>query len=424
MRIKFLYSVLLASFCVLTPSLTRAGDTLRVLFIGNSYTFVNDLPSMVGNMAVAGGDKLITASSTPGGATLEQHCNNPATLGLINQGNWDYVVLQEQSQLPSFPEGQVQFDFYPFAKKLDSLVKLKNTCAKTVFYMTWGRKNGDAANCGFFPPLCTYLGMDSMLQLRYTIAADTNHAVISPVARVWRKLRNANPGIELYDADESHPSLAGTYAAACSFYSIFFKKNPALVNFNPGLGSSDYNTIKTAAKAVVYDSLAYWYRFYPSLKAGFTYTTTGASVTFANTSKNGLKYLWLFGDGQLDSTKNPTHTYKKSGSFQVKLIVQKCADNDTFKANINIASTAIPDVADQEFLEFSPNPARQFIHIKVAGLISRFELYDGVGKRILQGNANRTHSLSLSTEKLPDGLYYLRVQTDRGVFNRSVSVLR
>lgn len=424
MRIKFLYSLLIATFCVLTPSLTHAGDTLRVLFIGNSYTFVNDLPSMVGNMAAASGDRLITASSTPGGATLEQHCNNPATLSLINQGNWDYVVLQEQSQLPSFPESQVQNDFYPFAKKLDSLIKLKNTCAKTVFYMTWGRKNGDAANCGFFPPLCTYQGMDSMLHLRYTIAADSNRSVISPVSRVWRKLRSTNPGIELYDADESHPSLAGTYAAAGSFYSTFFKKNPALVNFNPGLNPTDYNTIKNTAKAVVFDSLAYWYRFYPSLKAGFTATINGAKVNFTNTSKNGLKYLWLFGDGQQDSTLNPIHTYSKSGSYPVKLIVQKCADRDTFKTTINISATAVSGLSHPEFLEISPNPARQFINIKVAGLISRFELYDGTGKRVFQGNTNRTNTLRLTIDKLPEGVYYLRVQTDRGVLNRSISVLR
>ena len=79
-------------------------------------------------------------SQTPGGATLQDHANNPNVTSDINQGNWDYVVLQEQSQLPSFPDSQVQNQVYPYALQLSNLIKTANPCGNVIFYMTQGRK--------------------------------------------------------------------------------------------------------------------------------------------------------------------------------------------------------------------------------------------------------------------------------------------
>jgi hypothetical protein len=205
------------------------GQTKRMLFLGNSYTSFNNLPQMLANIAASTGDSLIFDSNTPGGHTLRQHATNPVSLGKIAVGNWDYVVLQEQSQLPSFSLPQVENEVFPFAAALDDSIRRHNACAETMFYMTWGRKNGDASNCAALPLVCTYAGMDSLLNLRYRIMADRNSAVLSPVGAVWRYIRQQHPTLELYQADGSHPSVAGTYAAACSFYAAAFRKSPQAI---------------------------------------------------------------------------------------------------------------------------------------------------------------------------------------------------
>jgi hypothetical protein len=79
----------------------------NVLFLGNSYTYFNDLPAMVRNLASAAGLSATTTSNTPGGQTLQGHTST--SIGTINSGNWDVVVLQEQSQKPSFPKSYVMF---------------------------------------------------------------------------------------------------------------------------------------------------------------------------------------------------------------------------------------------------------------------------------------------------------------------------
>lgn len=232
---------------------TKSPKSIQVLFIGNSYTYYNELPKILEDMAASTGDKMTSDSSTPGGYTFKQHTTNVVTLNKIKQGTWDYVVLQEQSTIPSSPASEVEKNVYPYAYSLDSMVHKYNPNAKSIFYMTWGRKNGDKARCEAWPPVCTYKGMDSLLRVSYTKMAKSSHALLSPVSVVWKYLREHNPSIELYDTDGSHPAMAGSYAAACCFYAVLFKKDPTLVKFDYKLSPSDAEAIRNAVKkAVVY----------------------------------------------------------------------------------------------------------------------------------------------------------------------------
>ena len=124
--------------------------------------------------------------------------------------------------------------------------------------MTWGRKNGDQQNCPYYPPLCTYQGMDSLLNLRYMMMAEDNHAWVSPVGAVWHYIRDHQPGVELYQSDESHPSYFGTYVAACCFYTVLTGRNPRNITWNGLLDETTALIAKNAAETVVFDSLWKW----------------------------------------------------------------------------------------------------------------------------------------------------------------------
>lgn len=230
----------------------------RVLFIGNSYTERNDLPLLTARVAASRGDTLLYNSNLISGATLQDHTADAASVGKIQTAGWDVVVLQEQSQRPALPIDRVKATVFPFVRQLDSLRRRANPQAETLLYMTWGHKTGDVTNCPNWPPVCTYLGMDSLLQLRYLMMADSNRAGVSPVGAVWRYIRQNYPGIELYNPDNQHPSLAGSYAAACCFYACLFRKNPALITFDAGLSASDAANIRTAAKVIAFDRLTDW----------------------------------------------------------------------------------------------------------------------------------------------------------------------
>jgi hypothetical protein len=383
----------------------------KVLFIGNSYTGVNNLPQMVGDIAVSVGDTLLFESNVPGGYTLKRHSTNVATLDKIRAGNWDYVVLQEQSQYPSFPIEQVENDVFPYARFLDSIVKLKNPCSETVFYMTWGRKNGDPSNCASWPPVCTYAGMDSLLKLRYTMMADSNRAVLSPVGVVWNYIRKKFPQISLYQPDESHPSIAGTYAAACVFYAVLFRKDPAQITYNGVLTASEAENIRNAAKWMVYDSLAKWRVGALDPNAEFnSMVASGNQVVFKNTSSNCTAFRWDFGDGSGDTARNPKHTYQNSGTYAVRLITGRCGRFDTITKNILIE---IPFGIDGNGgvgkLRVYPNPTESVLTVEKQGRNSaEYVIFNALGETVLRGMLNgETGDIQLVS--LEEGIYFLQI---------------
>ncbi len=128
---------------ILSISTVFSQHTKEVLFIGNSYTYANNLPDLLKQIALSFGDTLLHDSSTPGGATFNVHSTSAQTFSKINQQQWDYVVLQAHSQEPSFSSSQVANDTYPYAQQLVSLIAANDSCTEPIFFMTWGRKYGD-----------------------------------------------------------------------------------------------------------------------------------------------------------------------------------------------------------------------------------------------------------------------------------------
>lgn len=388
-----------------------AQDTIRALFLGNSYTAVNNLPQLVHDLAKSAGDSLYFESNTPGGYTLEGHSTNTTSLTQIAAGGWNFVVLQEQSQLPSFTDAEVESMVFPFAQKLDSIINESNNCTETVFYMTWGRKNGDATNCAVWPPVCTYEGMDSLLYLRYMMMADSNNAIVSPVGAVWHFLRNNNPSIELYSADESHPSEAGSYAAACSFYTVMFRKNPANISYDYTLNSTDAASIRNAVKTVVFDSLTKWHvGEYDPIAAFYANPQPNFEINFSNTSLNSDSWSWDFGDGQFSSIQNPTHTYLTGGNYLTTLIASHCGYSDTTSIWVTASTTAIENSVFSTTIIVYPNPVNELLQIESQNeSISSISVFNLVGQEVFLPIQLQNNKAVLNFIDVEAGLYFVKV---------------
>lgn len=380
-------------------------DTKRALFLGNSYTYSNNLPSLISSMAASTGDILEHSSNAIGGYTLQQHTTNTVTNTMIAQGNWDFVVLQEQSQMPSFSIEFVEEEVYPYAKKLDSIIKLNKDCVETVFFMTWGRKNGDQSNCPNYPPVCTYEGMDDLLKERYLEMASQNEAVVSPVGAVWRYIREQHPEIELYIPDESHPSLAGSYAAACCFYTVFFQKDPLNISYNSTLSSETAQLIKTAVHHIVYNHFDSWSIGLNNPTSNFSYSNTGPyQYQFSNLSDNSDSYFWDFGDGSTSSETNPIHTYNGPGNYTISLVAENCYHYNMTTETINQALNVVE--ANSKFIRTYPNPCDKMIFIESENPLLKKELYSVDGKLIKKAVSGEN---TIDTSEIKEGVYLLKL---------------
>ena len=383
----------------------RAQEAKHVLFVGNSYTEVNDLPRMVAEVAASMGDVLTYGSNTPGGCTFQQHCTNQ-TMALIRQGGWDAVVLQEQSQYPSFPDSQVEAEVFPYARRLVDSIYAHGWCSEPMFYMTWGRRDGDSYNAQFFPPLATYEGMDSLLSARYLQMAAANDASVCPVGRVWRYLRRNHPALELYQTDGSHPSVAGTYAAACSFYTMLFHRNPVDIAYRPeALTPAQAQTIRQAVGTVVYDSLSAWQRRRPALRVTDIDTPQYMGCAFAVESEHCDTVRCSWGDGS-DTTFAQTavvrHTYAAPGTYTVTFTASHHCLDTVVVRTLHVNQEGIPDLQPPTSgLHVYPNPAIDQVHV---GAQAELVLYSLDGRRL-----RRCHADTLPLEGLASGGYLLTV---------------
>jgi hypothetical protein len=415
---KRLFSIIIPLICIAISDVSGQ-KKLEVLFLGNSYTYVNDLPNLITQIALSKGDSLITDENDVGGYTLQAHSTDATSLSKINSRPWDYVILQEQSQRPAFPQSQVEVEVYPFADSLNKYIKNNDSCTQTVFFMTWGRKNGDASNCAFYPPICTYEGMQAGLRYSYLFMGQTLNAVVSPVGIVWKRVRNEGDSIELYSADESHPSLAGSYLAACTFYATLFQKTPVGASFIPvGLNPATAIHLQQYAHQVVFDSLGVWNIDTTKVKADFSANLNQNIISITNNSQNATSYFWDFGDGQSLSGNIASHTYSSVGDYTLKLIAFKGCTTDTMIKIIHVSVVGIENrELNSAILELYPVPASDYIMFVLPDnvAIDNYSVYNVFGQEVISGNKLIGNKIDLTNIKY--GMYYIRMSADKILYS-------
>jgi hypothetical protein len=398
-----------------TPTLF-AQKTIRAFFAGNSYTAAHNLPQLIANAALSVNDTLIFDGNLMGGATLQTHASNNGTLEPIQAGKWDFVVLQAQSQEPAFPIGQVQAGTFPYAQALNDSIEKYQPCGETMFFMTWGRQNGDASNCQFYPPICTYEGMDSLLRLRYEMMANMNNGVLSPVGAVWRYIRTNHPNINLYDSDGSHPSAAGSYAAACTFYAAMFRNDPTAITYDFSLNAADALAIRNAAKSIVFDDFLAWNIGNYDATASFTFTTSdSADFSFINNSTNADGYFWDFGDGNTSTLENPTNSYSNYGDYIVTLSVFSCGDTAIFADTLTAYVVSTNSIINKNIFQLSPNPTRGIVDIQTEIMDYTIMVFNTNGQFLLKTKSNQ-----VDISNLPKGVYYFNIEFEGKYLRKQV----
>jgi hypothetical protein len=199
---------------------------LRVLFVGNSFTFKNSLPALVHDLATGdpGGPPIFSVEYAAPGWSLHEAARDGGLAKLLREVRWDVVVLQEKSWLLSLPEDQWRRTTYPFARDLRE--KIAASGARPLLFMTWGYVLGDRSNV----PHDTYAEM----QVR-----------LAEGEALRRK-----PGLDLWGADGRHPGRSGSYLAACVFYAALTGRDPARSGFTAGLEAGQAHFLQQVAESV------------------------------------------------------------------------------------------------------------------------------------------------------------------------------
>jgi hypothetical protein len=226
------------AFCGDSPDKCKSA-----LFIGNSYTYANDLPKMVLELARSGGYFLETGMAAQGGWSLADHAADDGTGGILGSRQWDYVVLQEQSRIPTLEESRLR-DMYPAVDELAQRIRADS--GVPILFETWGYRDG-LPDYG----IADYETMQYRILEGYEKLALSRQLVLAPVGLAWWRVRLQQPGIDLWQADGSHPGRSGTYLAACVFYAVFFGVSPEGLAYTAQLPAETAAVLQKAAGQAV-----------------------------------------------------------------------------------------------------------------------------------------------------------------------------
>lgn len=395
-----------------------------ILFLGNSYTYTFDLPGTLYNLALAGGDTIYHEQNAPGGYTFEGHSTNATSLSKIASRDWDFVVLQEQSQIPSFPPSQVASDCFPFAEDLVEAIKSNNECTEPIFFMTWGRREGDQSNCQFYPPLCTFEGMNGRLRESYLQMGSDNSATVAPCGAAWHRMWETNNSFwsGLYSNDGSHPSAWGTYLNACIFYATIFRQSPVGITYYSTIGQQDAETLQQLAEDMVMDSLSNWYIGHQDVVSNATDTATSSlAFNFYANSDNATDHYWDFGDGANSTDENPMHEYSNNdNTYQVMHVASSACGSDTSYLSVTTVHVGISESNPLSSIEFyKTDNTMQILNRENEDV--RLELFDYNG-RLIQSRTLAGNSTSILGLPNTSGLYLIRLNVADEMLVRKVVV--
>ncbi|MEC8025341.1 MAG: DUF4886 domain-containing protein [Myxococcota bacterium] len=235
---------------------------VRALFIGNSYTFYSN-PNLPETFAQIMTDfssySAVTEMHALGGYTLGGHAadaqKESEPYGKLTQQAWDFVILQDQSQVPGFPEGQQDKQ-----ASLNGSVYLADLAdkagAQVALLVTWGRLNGDATNPLLYPDFET---MNTLINTGYTsyasaAATPERRIALIPAGATFQAIKEVSPNTfaALYTEDGSHPSQLGTYATGCIAASALTGRLPTELNwFLDGIDADKAEIIRETVSELV-----------------------------------------------------------------------------------------------------------------------------------------------------------------------------
>jgi hypothetical protein len=387
-------------------------DSLRVLFLGNSYTSFNNLPGITASLAEATGNYLQTTANTPGGYTLDGHSTNSTSLDLIMLGGWDYVVLQEQSQIPTI-DIMNEYYFIPGATSLKETIYEYNPCANIVMYMTWGRQNGgqqcttDGVYCSV--DFTDFSHMTDTLASRYESLAEQIGAKVAPVGKAWDHALTysiTDPALVLHSGDQSHPNYSGSYLAACVFHGLFWNTSPVGNTFTGSLNESeasylqesahltlsDYHQINTSNTSSVFG--AYGSEFGTDCNL----STSGNDLVFNPTST--YNYTWLDDEGNVvaEGVSLNTYTASESGDYTV-VVLNKAGCESQCNGYIEVSSII---ESQEKGWEWTDDRTLSTTQIQTYSL----KLFNSSGMLIHSEEGN---SSSIEIPKIQSGIYLVSI---------------
>jgi hypothetical protein len=188
--------------------MSRPGSApgLRVLFLGSSLTYNNDMPLLVQAFAREVGQSLDAVTVAKGGFSFEDHCKRGAALSTLRKGPWNFVVMQQGPSTLTASRRNMR----EWARRLAE--PIRQAGARPALYMVW--------------PAEDRLSYFDEVRTSYQLTAEDVDGMLIPAGEAWRAAWKRDPNVPLYRRDREHPSPTGSFLVALSIFGMLFSRSP------------------------------------------------------------------------------------------------------------------------------------------------------------------------------------------------------
>ena len=368
----------------------------KVLFLGNSFTYMYDVPALFTGLASAAGISVYVDQNTQAGMAVANesitgHAYDAVSQAKIVAEDWDYIVVQDNqgnyvNTVGSIPSacGNANITLY-------NQIKTNNPCTRIVYLAEWGPVGG--VYSGDNTTNCINRIHGNMLFLNDNIGNE----IVSPVGKSWITSFTSLPSVNLFYSDNVHPSLEGSYLAAATLFTTIFKYNPTALSYTGGVSTSTASTMRAIAYSTVTNTS------YMSTTDLGSYTPTislaGNVLTASGSYSN---YQWYF-NGTAVGINSNTYTAAASGMYQVEVTNASGCSMRSFTKDVTLVTTGINE---NNFTEFELTPLGENTFDLVSTENGRVAIYDMQGKLLQSLEKTDSHAIiNLSTNS--QGIYLI-----------------
>lgn len=400
-------ALLVLAFFFFIPQI-KANDSLKVLFIGNSITYYNNMPYLFRDIANNKGKKVSVSMYAPGGTGFLNHVFDPNVYSLFRNNVWDVVVLQPGSGESAGATNPVNLTIQYGHTLIDS-IKTYSPCANVYLYqIPYGVPSASTYNV-YFNVQTTI--RDSVLKM-----ADALQVPMAPAGECFRPYYLQNQNILLHGVyNNIHPSLYGSYLVACAFYCSVFQDSSGGCTYYGGIPQDTAIKFHAIADSVVLQHLSAWRINTYNLHAAFSYQyLNNNTFSFSNLSSNFNSLLWDFGDGSTSVQTNPQHTYTTTPPYTVTLKAMSanlCTDSSSINLSMN-AANFIQQKSKKNYVFVYPNPAENELYLRYTFNADRYEIISTSGEH-LQSGALTASPGQIDLRALASGIYFIRFMNNK-----------
>jgi hypothetical protein len=328
--LKKFFNGILALFA--TSTVAAQSEPIKVLFVGNSYTHMNNMPKMFDKIATDAGMDVIVEKCAQSGASFQVHSQRPELYEAIKKRKWDYVILQGYSRELTFEPNHIDTATVPFINKLTDSIYQNNACTNVLFYMTWGYEEGFLER----EETDTYLKMATRIEEGYRYLGDRYNLPVVPVGMVWKQVK-MEKCLDLYAPDRAHPSKTGSYLIASTFFESIFG-----VEQEKGVGivkERHAGKVREAVHTVVAEKREYYKLDRAHIKLDTENDDDKLIVNYDISFPEAKSITWTFEEGKTREGNAGTYEFAKRENYKIRVdVVTACGDTRTYYRQVNFIS--------------------------------------------------------------------------------------